>query len=130
MATPLFIFTALRGSFKVKIENLELLSVSQIQEIQSFVQKRKGVFDFNTYTFIIQKRLEFNEFVKLIASTSLDARCKDNPVILQVKPRVGFGQYKGMQYAELPDSYLVWLQGNYSGPDREIIESELKSRKL
>jgi hypothetical protein len=130
MATPLFIFTALKNSFKVHVENLESLNVNQIKDIQMFVDKRKGVFDFNTYTFVIQKRLEYKEFVKLIALTGLNVRCQDNPIISQVKPRVSFGQYKGMQYSELPDSYLLWLKGNYSGYDRTIIEDELKARKL
>ena len=130
MATPLLIFTSLKNSFKVKVENLESLSISQIQEIESFVQNRKGIFDFNTYTFNIQKKLEFHEFEKLIELSSLNARCQDDPIISQVKPRVTFGQYKGMQYAELPDSYLLWLKGNYAGADRTIIEEEIKKRKL
>jgi len=130
MATPQLIFTSLKHSFKVKVENLESLSILQIQEIESFVHKRKGIFDFNTYTFSIQKKLEFIEFEKLIELSSLDARCKDDPLISQVKPRVTFGQYKGMQYAELPDSYLLWLKSNYSGADRTIIEKEIKKRKI
>jgi len=130
VATPLLVFTAFKSSFKVHVNNLELLSVEQIQEIESFVKSRKGIFDFNTYTFVIQKKLEYKEFVKLVKESPLDAFCKDDPVIVQVKARIGFGQYKGMQYSELPDSYLVWLKGSYSGADREIIKSEISSRKL
>ena len=78
----------------------------------------------------IQKKIEFFEFVKLIQSSSLDVICTDDPIVSQVKPRVSFGQYKGMQYSELPDSYLLWLKSNYSGSDKEFLESELKSRRL
>ena len=130
MATPLFVFSALKNSLKVKVKNLESLDVGQIQEIQAFVAQRKGVFDFNTYTFVLQKRLSYQEFVALLSQAGLNARCQDNPPISQQKPRVTFGQYKGMQYAELPDSYLLWLEGNYAGSQRAIIEDEVKKRKL
>lgn len=130
MATPKFIFTSYTKSFKVLVENLEKLSVEQIQEIESFVSNRKGIFNFNNYTFVIQKRIEFNEFVKLLKLSDLTAICIDKPVVAAFKPRVGFGQYKGMSYDELPDSYLIWLKTNYNGPDREAINKELKRRKL
>jgi len=130
MATPKFIFTSYKKSFKVLVENLEQLSVEQIQEIEQFVSNRKGIFDFNNYTFVIQKRLEFNEFVKLLQESKLKAICQDKPIVMADKPRVGFGQYKGMTYDDIPDSYLLWLKTNYNGPDREIINKELKKRRL
>jgi len=130
MATPKFVFTSYKKSFKVLVENLEQLSVEQIQEIEQFVSNRKGIFDFNNYTFVIQKKLEFNEFVRLLKQSELKAVCHDNPVVLATKPRVGFGQYKGMIYDDLPDSYLIWLKTNYSGKDRNIIVKEIKKRKL
>ncbi|HIC42833.1 MAG TPA: hypothetical protein EYO73_00620, partial [Sulfurimonas sp.] len=89
-----------------------------------------GVFDFATYSFVIQKKIEFKEFVKIIKLSTLDASCIDNPVVSQVKPRVSFGQYKGMLYAELPDSYLLWLKENYSGAQKSILQEELKNRRL
>jgi len=130
MAKASFVFTSKRNSFEVYIPNLESLLVEQIQEIEHFVQNRKGVFDFNTYRFSIQKRMEYGEFIKLIDSLSLNVHCSNNPVVIKDKPRVGFGQYKGMQYSELPDSYLLWLKGNYSGSDKVIILKEIKQRKL
>ena len=130
MAKASFVFTSRRNSFEVHIPNLESLCVEQIQEIESFVKKRKGIFDFSTYKFSIQKHIEYGEFIKLIDSLSLDVNCSNNPVVVKSKPRIGFGQYKGMQYSELPDSYLVWLQRNYSGQDKLIILQELKIRKL
>jgi len=130
VAKASFVFTSFKNSFSVHIPNLESLCVEQIQEIESFVQKRKGIFDFSTYTFSVQKRMEYREFVKLINSLSLDVNCSNNPIVRKEKPRVGFGQYKGMQYSELPDSYLLWLQGNYSGQDKSIILQEIKLRKL
>ena len=130
MATPKFIFTSYKKSFKVLVENLEQLSVEQIQEIEQFVSNRKGIFDFNNYTFVIQKRLEFNEFVKLLQESKLKAICHDKPIVMADKPRVSFGQYKGMTYDDIPDSYLLWLKTNYNGADRETINKELKKRRL
>ena len=130
MAKASFVFTSFKKSFTVHIPNLESLCVEQIQEIEDFVQKRKGIFDFGTYKFSIQKCMEYGEFMKLIDSLSLDVNCSNNPVVIKAKPRVGFGQYKGMQYSELPDSYLLWLQGNYSGQDKSIILQEITLRKL
>ncbi|MDF1876883.1 DUF3820 family protein [Sulfurimonas sp. SAG-AH-194-L11] len=130
MSKPIFVFTAYKNSFKVLVKNLESLSVPQIQAIQEFVSARKGIFDFSSYSFVIQKRIEFKEFVKIINLSSLDATCVDNPLISQVKPRVSFGQYKGMLYCELPDSYLLWLKENYSGSQKNILKEELNSRSL
>ena len=130
MQKPKFIFTSYRNSFKVFVENLEKLSVEQIQNIEKFVEIRKGVFDFSTYTFVIQKKIEFEEFEKLIKLLSLNIVLINNPVKEIQRERVGFGQYKGMYYSELPDSYLIWLKGNYHGSDKKIIDSEIKRRKL
>jgi len=130
MAVPKFIFTQYSKSFKVFIQNLEQLSVSQIQEIESFVLKRKGIFDFNNYTFVIQKKLEFSEFLKLIKLSELSAICFDKPIVKAPKERIGFGQYKGMTYDELPDAYILWLKSNYHGTDRDIISKEVKKRKI
>ena len=130
MATPRFVFTSYQKSFKVHVENLESLSVEQIQEIQSFVHKRKGIFDFNTYSFSIQKRLGFSEFVALMQELNIKAICSENIIAQKTQPRISFGQYKGMQYNELTDSYMLWLKGNYSGRDRKTIDAELKRRNL
>ncbi len=125
-----FIFTQYAKSFSVYIKNLEQLSVEQIQEIQRFVENRKGIFNFNTYTFSIQKKIEFEEFVELIQHSNIQAKLSEHIIQVKSQPRVGFGQYKGMQYNELPDSYMLWLKSNYRGYDRDIIEKELKRRKL
>jgi len=112
------------------LKNLEQLSVEQIQELQHFVENRKGIFDFRSYSFVIQKRVEFHEFVTLIQYCNIKARCEENIITTQFQPRVGFGQYKGMLYSDLPDSYMLWLKTNYRGYDRELIEAELKKRNL
>ena len=127
---PKFYFTAYKNSFKVLVQNLESLSVEQIQAIEKFVNARKGIFDFTTYTFVIQKKLEFEEFVKLVQNSSLSPILINNPPKEKDIKRVSFGQYKGMSYSEIPDSYLVWLKGNYHGVDRSFIDLELKKRKL
>lgn len=125
-----FIFSKLQNSFSVHVKNLEQLSVEQIREIEAFVEQRGGFFDFNTYTFSIQKRLEFREFKTLVEAIFTDVLCEE--IILKVpqKSKLEYGKYKGMLYCDIPDEYLLWLKGNYHGKDREIIEAELKSRTL
>ena len=130
MAKVKLLFTAYPNSFKVIVENLEDLSIVQIQEIERFVSQRKGLFDFETYSFVIQKRLAFREFQLLIQSSKIDALCRERVLRQKVQPRVGFGEYKGMFYSELPDSYIAWLYSNYRGSQRAIIESEYKKRAL
>lgn len=130
MSKAHFVFTKLHNSFSVYVKNLENLSVEQIQTIESFIRQRKGLFDFNTYTFIIQKRLEFNEFVSLLQKSAIDAICEENFLKIKQTQRVEFGKYKGLAYCDLPDSYLLWLKSNYRGKSREIIDAELKFRNL
>lgn len=125
-----FIFTQHNNSFSVHVSNLEKLSVSQIQEIELFVKNRKGIFDFQTYTFVIQKRLEFHEFLSLMNNSTLDVNVHENIPEYQEEARVSFGQYKGMFYNELPDSYLLWLKTNYHGKDRAILDKELSKRNI
>lgn len=130
MAVPYFIFTKFSNSFMVHVKNLEQLSVDQIQNIEAFVRARKGVFDFSSYTFVIQKRLEFIEFVSLVEKSSINAVCEEKISNMAQKEKVEFGKYKGMYYLELPDSYLLWLRSNYGGKDRDIIDAEIKFREL
>lgn len=124
------VFTQYAKSFNVHITNLEQLSVEQIQEIENFVKIRNGIFDFNAYSFSIQKKIEFPEFVELIEHSNIQAKLSEHIIQVKFQPRVSFGQYKGMQYNELPDSYMLWLKSNYRGYDRDAIEKELKRRKL
>ncbi len=125
-----FTFTQYAKSFSVYIKNLEQLTVEQIQEIENFVKRRKGIFNFNTYSFSIQKKIEFQEFVELVEQSNIAATYKEHIIQIKSQPRVGFGQYKGMQYNELPNSYMLWLKTNYRGQDRDIIDKELSRRKL
>lgn len=125
-----FIFTKLANSFSVHVKNLEELSVKQIQEIQTFVSARSGVFDFDTYTFVIQKKIEFSDFVSLMELTVTNSTCEEKILKIQQKEKVEFGKYKGMFYSELPDSYLLWLKSNYRGKDRDIVDAELSFRTL
>jgi len=123
-------FTSYTNSFSVHVENLESLSIEQIQELQIFVSSRKGIFDFNNYTFVIQKRLEFHEFIKLISQSGLQATCIEKQMVVSRKSQIGFGQYKGVFYEDLPDSYMLWLKSNYRGYEREAVEKELLRRTL
>lgn len=124
------VFTKYKNSFSVEIKNLELLSISQIKDLEHFVEVRNGIFDFNLYSFSIQKKLEFNEFVDLLEHLNLKAKCEEYIKPSTLQPRINFGQYKGMQYNELTDSYMSWLKVNYRGQDRNIIDKELNKRKL
>ncbi|MDD2567255.1 MAG: hypothetical protein PHS10_04645, partial [Thiovulaceae bacterium] len=76
MPQPLFIFTRHANSFSVRVDNLEKLDISQIREIERFIHERKGVFDFQTYTFVIQKRIEFEEFCMLLNHLGIEATCQ------------------------------------------------------
>ena len=124
------IFTHFHNSYSVSIPNLEKLSVEQIKELEYFVSSRNGIFDFETYSFVIQKRLELYEFSALINHLGIDARIQERIIIKETEPRIGFGQYKGMHYSELPNSYMLWLKTNYKGFDKKKIDKELRKRNL
>jgi len=125
------IFTQYRTSYSVYIENMQELSVAQIQELEHFVKLRHGYFDFNTFSFSIQKKITFNEFTKLLNSLKIKAVVKENIIKKTAdNKKINFGKYKGMSYGELPDSYLLWLSKNYNGEDRNIITQELQNRSL
>lgn len=130
MAKAHFVFTKYPSSFNVHVENLEELSVEQIQQIEEFVNNRKGVFDFDTYSFAIQKRLEYNEFISLLEHSSIAFACREKILKTEQKVKVAFGKYKGMFYSDIPDAYLLWLKGNYRGKDRDIVDAEISFRNL
>ena len=130
MSNAQFIFTRYQNSVSVHVTNLEELKVEQIQEIENFVTLRNGIFDFETYTFVIHKKLEFDEFIFLLEHVGIKADCIEKTLKITNSAKIEFGQYKGMLYSELPDSYLVWLKKNYRGKDREVLDLELKNRNL
>ncbi len=130
MNTVRLVFTKAVNSFSVHVENLEELTVPEIQTLETFVSSRNGLFNFDTYTFFIPKKLEFSEFVLLIEHVNINATCTEKIIKKAQKEKISFGQYKGMYYSELPDSYLLWLKSNYRGIDRDIIDAELSFRTL
>jgi hypothetical protein len=130
MLKPHFLFTKQKNSFSVHVKNLESLSVKQIQEIEYFVDARNGYFDFATYTFTIQKNLDYHDFVKFLHALHVDATTQELILSVPSGERINFGQYKGMLYSELPDSYLLWLKNNYIGKDREVICNEISKRTI
>ena len=130
MIKPNLVFTENKNFFSVYVKNLEKLSVSKIQELENFVKIRNGIFDFDSFSFTIQKKLNYDQFLSLLKHLNIDAECEENLIIEQTQPRITFGQYKGMQYNELPDSYMIWLKTNYIGQEKEVIEKELKKRGL
>lgn len=130
MLKPHFIFTKNKDSFSVHVKNLEELNVKQIQEIEQFVKARNGYFDFNIYTFTIRKNLEYQEFVKLLHTLHVEAFTQESLLPLKNSARITFGQYKGMLYSELPNSYLLWLKNNYIGKERETVCDEIAERDI
>jgi len=124
------VYTQYKNYFRVEIKNLEKLSIKQIQQLEEFVKKRNGFFDFHHYCFDIQKRIDFQTFQKLIEHSLIEANCKESIIEEENEERIGFGQYKGVAYSDLPDSYLLWLLSNYRGYDREKIEQEVQKRGL
>jgi len=125
------IFTRYKTSYSVYVKNIQKLSVAQIQELEHFVKLRHGYFDFNTFSFSIQKKISFKEFTKLLNSLNITAVVEEN--IIKTRDdimKINFGKYKGMFYSDLPDSYLLWLSKNYNGEDRNIITQELQNRNL
>jgi len=126
------LFTQHKNSFSVVVKNMLDLEVAQIQQLQEFVTQRHGYFDFHTYSFSLQKRMNYAEFKKLLEAVNIDADIQERviPNAAVSQQRVAFGKYKGMFYNELPDSYLLWLRHNYNGPQRALITKELKKRKL
>lgn len=123
-----FLFKQNQNSLSVHVQNLEQLTVGEIQAIENFVSLRNGIFDFNTYSFFIPKKLDLNSFVLLLRHVEIDAHCEEEILKIKSNTKISFGQYKGMLYSELPDSYLIWLKSNYRGADREMIDEELKLR--
>jgi len=130
MPMPRFNFTSYEKSFSVKVENLEELSVAQIQEIELFVKERKGIFDFNSYSFSIQKRLNFFEFTHLLEELRFNVKCTESLKPQNDAPRISFGEYKGVFYSQLPSSYLVWLKSNYFGYEKDFLDKEISRRGL
>jgi len=123
-------FTKHRHSFTVFVKNMEELSVTQIQELEKFSMLRHGYFNFEKYSFTIQKNLAFHEFVQVIHSLKISSDIYETVSNSKQNKKISFGKYKGMFYSELPDSYLLWLKSNYNGEDRILINDELKSRNL
>lgn len=131
MSYPLLTFTQYPNSIHVKVENLELLTVPQIQELETFVKERKGIFDYERYSFTLQKKINFEEFTTLLKYLEIQATCQENFLHSEAsRNAIDFGKYKGSRYSELPDEYLTWLKRNYRGTHREEIDKEFKRRNL
>ena len=138
MALPLLRFVAYKDYYTVTVENLTALTVPQIQQLQAYASQRRSRLDFENATMRIWKRIDFGHFNKTLESAAIIADTiesevvrSDTVAVAPVKdPVVGFGKHKGMRYADIPDSYLIWLKGNYSGPERGLIEAELTKRSL
>ena len=130
MPIPKLIFTKYHDSFNVEIKNMELLEVLQIKQLQDFVEIRNGIFDFQTYSFKINKKIQYTDFIDLLKHLNIDANVEENILKVKQNIKVDFGKYKGMFFSELPDSYLLWLKSSYMGKNRDDIDVEIKSRNL
>lgn len=128
MPRPRLCFKAHANSLSVKVLNMESLEVAQIMELEAFVRSRRGVFDFEHYTFALQKRVTFEEFDFLLKSLGIDVSLEEEFEVSPTEPRVAFGQYKGLRFSEIPDGYLEWLKRNYFGSQKNLIEKEIEKR--
>ena len=134
MTVPKLRFVAYSEYYTIIVENLALLSVDQIKELEAFAAQRRGRLDFATSAFRIGKRISFEHFNKTLELCGIKADTIESEPVNQITPAsntpVGFGQYKGMSYSELPQEYLLWLKHNYRGREREFVDQELQSRSL
>jgi len=145
MALPLLRFVAFYDSCVITVLNLESLTVAQIRSLETFAEARRSRLDFNTATIRIWKRIDFAHFNRILELEGIAADTVEAEVAVKKpeepaasaaavaavpSPRIGFGKHKGMLYGEIPQEYLLWLKGNYSGPERSAIEQELKRRNL
>ena len=141
MALPQLRFIAYRDYYIVRVENLTALTVPQIHQLEAYAAERRSRLDFNTSTMRIWKRIDYAHFNKTLEAAGIAADTIESEVVrrdagapAQPEPepdaRVGFGKHRGMRYCDLPESYLLWLKNNYSGPERGLIEAELSRRHL
>ena len=134
MPLPRLRFVAFSEYYTITVENLTALSVEQIKELESFAAQRRGRLDFATSTIRIGKRIPFEHFNKTLELCGIKADTIEAEPVNQITPAsntpIGFGQYKGMSYSELPEEYLLWLKFNYRGREREFLEQELRNRSL
>ena len=134
MALPLLRFVAYKDYYTVRIENLTRLSVPQIRQLEAYAVERRSVLDFSTASMRIWKRIDYAHFNKTLELAGIDADTIESEVVHPHPPMdnpvIGFGKYKGMHYADLPEEYLLWLKHNYNGPQRQTIEQELRNRSL
>jgi hypothetical protein len=141
MTLPLLRFVASRDYYTIRIENLEALSVPQIRQLEAFAMQRRSTLDFQTASIRIWKRIDYHHFNKTLEAAGIAADTIESEIVRspsaaaeappeRVTAKVGFGKHRGIAYAELPESYLLWLKMNYSGPERHYIDQELAARNL
>lgn len=138
MARPLLRFIAFYDHCKIRVENLEALTVPQIQKLEAFALQRRSRLDFATSEMVIWKRIDYAHFNRLIEASGIAADTVESEIrkpaasseAVTPDPVVGFGKHRGMRYRDLPEHYLMWLKSNYSGPERGFIEAELSRRHL
>lgn len=135
MNIPHCLYEQYRDRLLLKVINLTSLSVPQIQALERFASERRGWFDFNTHTIHLEKRLDIEHLEKLFASSGIMVTLEEKerqevPPKCDMQAKIGFGKYKGHAYAEIPDDYLKWLKSNYYGPEREVLENEIRRRAL
>lgn len=133
MVRPLLRFVAHYDHFAVKVENLSELTVEQIQKLEKFASDRRGRLDFTSATIHIGKRIDFDDFNRILELSAIKADTIESEVRAEkdaapVDAVIGFGKYRGMQYSQIPLEYLLWLKKNYHGLERPTVEHELMRR--
>ena len=121
-----------KNSFTLQLLNLESLSVSQIQDLENFTSKRRGIFDIIKKRISIQKRLKQEDVKKLFELLNIDVYFTEKSEITTKKKSesksetntrsksktetpallnssIPFGKFKGSLYGDLSNSYIFWL---------------------
>jgi hypothetical protein len=134
MVRPSLQFIAHYDYYTVKVNNLHELTVVQIQELEKFASDRRGRLDFATAMMRIGKRIDFDDFNRVLEFSGIKADTVESEIKVREKQKsadaaIGFGKYRGMHYSEIPSDYLLWLKKNYQGQERRFIEHELQSRQ-
>lgn len=134
MTPPRLRFVSYSEYYMIIVENLPELSVNQIRQLEAFAEQRRARLDFTNATIRIGKRITFDHFNRTLELCGINADTIESEPLNQIETLpetpIGFGQYKGMSYSELPEDYLLWLKFNYRGRERELVDQELQRRSL
>lgn len=118
--------------FRCKIENINELSVQNLQELEAFASARSGQLDYQSESFIIPKRIEIQYLQELFNLKGIEVFITEQePQKYKISQNatINFGKFKGQKWSDLDEEYLKWLSQNLSSDDRQTALNELSQRK-